>query len=216
MISGKEVLIVEDDPLFRRVLKNLFQREGAQVRDAWDGLEALTLLREAIPDLLICELSMQVIDGIDFIEEVTLQYPMLPIIVISGSQSISDVATALRLGVRDYLVKPIEDMQTVKNSVNVVLRDAQNAIEDENDFSQAWFDFNHSEEASIQELQWHLDELIENPELAKQLLLGLMPPRHSQQGNWRLSYQNIQSASADLLFFDYAMAHGWTICFLFA
>lgn len=67
------------------------------MREAEDGLEGLRALREAIPDILLCDLSMPVMTGMEFVEEIAAQYPMLPVIVISGTGDMADVATALRM-----------------------------------------------------------------------------------------------------------------------
>ncbi|MFD2180194.1 response regulator [Veronia pacifica] len=204
MLEGREVLIVEDDPVFSRLVSGFLHKEGCVVRIAENGLEGLRSLREAIPDLLISDLSMPVMTGLEFVEEVSREYPMLPVIVISGTGGMSDVAQALRFGVKDFLIKPIEDVMTVKSSILSVLGDDKLAANANNDFSQQWFRVNHDDERPLnEELKWHLDELLDNPVIARDLLIGLLPEQTSKQGDWQLSYHSLQSTDASPIVLDY-------------
>ncbi|RXJ72990.1 two-component system response regulator [Veronia nyctiphanis] len=204
MLEGKEILIVEDDPVFSTIVAGFLNKEGCIVRTAENGLEGLRSLREAIPDLLISDLSMPVMTGLEFVEEISREYPMVPVIVISGTGGMSDVAQALRYGVKDFLIKPIEDVMTVKSSILNVLKDDKLAANANNDFSQQWFQVGNDDEKPLnEELKWHLDELLEDPESARDLLLGLMPDPVSRQGDWQLSYHSLQSADTSPIVIDY-------------
>lgn len=204
MLDGKEVLIVEDDPIFIRIIGSFLRKEGCLVREAENGLDGLKALREGIPDLLISDLSMPIMNGLEFVEEVSLEYPMLPVIVISGTGGMSEVAQALRYGVKDFLIKPVEDIMAVKSSILSVLEEAENGVNSEADFSQQWFKVSqNSDQPFTEELKWHLDDLLDNPGNARDLLMGLMPAQDSQQGDWRLSYHSLQSADSSPIVLDY-------------
>lgn len=180
MLDGKEVLIVEDDPIFIRIIGSFLRKEGCLVREAENGLDGLKALREGIPDLLISDLSMPIMNGLEFVEEVSLEYPMLPVIVISGTGGMSEVAQSLRYGVKDFLIKPIEDIMAVKSSILSVLEEAENGVNSEADFSQQWFKVSqNSDQPFTEELKWHLDDLLDNPGNARDLLMGLMPAQDS-------------------------------------
>ncbi len=202
MLLGKEVLLVEDDPIFRNMIVQYLKKEGCSVKEAENGLEGLRALRESIPDILLCDLSMPVMNGMEFVEEVSLQYPMLPVIVLSGTEKMSDVATALRLGVKDFLMKPLSDIRTLGAAVSSVLSNADDAISHQNDFSHHWFDVNGMQ-AQNDELERHLTELQDNPIAARDLLVGLMPETHSALGDWELRYQVLQSAEVPPVLLDY-------------
>ncbi|MEZ8143392.1 two-component system response regulator [Enterovibrio norvegicus FF-454] len=205
MLEGKEVLIVEDDPVFIRIIGGFLRKEGCIVREAGNGLDGLKALREGIPDLLLSDLSMPVMTGLEFVEEVSLEYPMLPVIVISGTGGMSDVAQALRFGVKDFLIKPIDDIMVVKSAIISVLEDADGGTSSDADFSQQWFKLAQGggDQPLTEELKWHLDELLDNPGNARDLLMGLMPDQDSRQGDWRLSYHSLQSADSSPVVLDY-------------
>ncbi|CZF77306.1 MULTISPECIES: response regulator [Grimontia] len=204
MLEGKEVLIVEDDPVFSRIIGSFLRKEGCVVREAGNGLDGLKALREGIPDLLLSDLSMPVMTGLEFVEEVSMEYPMLPVIVISGTGGMSDVAQALRFGVKDFLIKPIEDIMIVKSAIISVLEDADGGVNSDADFSQQWFKVSQNGDQPLtEELKWHLEDLLDNPGNARDLLIGLMPEQDSQQGDWRLSYHSLQSADTNPVVLDY-------------
>lgn len=204
MLAGKEVLIVEDDPVFSKIVAAFLRKEGCVVRVAENGLAGLKALREGIPDLLLSDLSMPVMTGLEFVEEVSMEYAMLPIIVISGTGGMSDVAQALRFGVKDFLIKPIEDIMFVKSAIISVLEDADGGVSSDADFSRQWFKVAQNAEKPItEELKLHLDDLLDNPGNSRDLLMGLMPAQDSQQGQWKLSYHSLQSADASPVILDY-------------
>ncbi|MDW3171025.1 response regulator, partial [Vibrio sp. Y184] len=78
VVNRKLIMLVDDDPIFRNVTNAYLESQGFKVVEAENGLEALHQLRECQPDLVLCDLSMPVLDGIEFVEEVSLEYPSLP------------------------------------------------------------------------------------------------------------------------------------------
>lgn len=69
--AAKLILLVDDDPVFRRMTKGYLQKYGYQVIEAENGLDGLRKLRDHEPDLILCDLSMPVLNGIEFVEEVS-------------------------------------------------------------------------------------------------------------------------------------------------
>ncbi|WP_330959020.1 response regulator [Photobacterium sp. 53610] len=199
MLEGKEVLIVEDDPVFRRMISGFLHAQGCEVREAEDGLQGLRALRDSIPDVLLCDLAMPVLTGMEFVEEVSLHYPMVPVIVISGTGEMADVAAALRHGVKDFLVKPLDNIMVLKSAMMSVLKAQENSAE----YSEFSSQLLQHDVAVDEELQWHLEELESNPEAARELLVGLMPDTQSRQGDWQLSYCVLQSADVQPVLLDY-------------
>lgn len=83
--NQKLIMLVDDDPIFRRVTGGYLSAQGYEVLEAENGLDGLKKLRSAEPDLILCDLAMPVLDGIEFVEEVSLEYPSLPLIVVSAT-----------------------------------------------------------------------------------------------------------------------------------
>lgn len=82
-----------------------FSSLGATTAVAGDGLEALELLGHFTPDLMICDLAMPRMNGLKLVEYLRNRGDQTPILVISATENMSDIAKALRLGVDDVLLK---------------------------------------------------------------------------------------------------------------
>ena len=82
--TSERVLLVEDDPLIRKLLSGYLVAAGYVVRAAVDGLDALTKLRAALPDLIISDLNMPRMSGLELLEVVHKRFPQIPVIVTSS------------------------------------------------------------------------------------------------------------------------------------
>ncbi|MEI2562656.1 response regulator [Vibrio metoecus] len=200
-VAEKLILLVDDDPVFRRMTKGYLQQDGYQVLEAENGLDGLRKLRDSKPDLILCDLSMPVLNGIEFVEEVSLAYPTLPLIVVSATEEMADVAKALRFGIKDFLPKPITNHDHLTSSIENILANDEH----QRDFVSCWY--GADSQGGIpeeQELHWHLQYLKDNPNAARELLNALLPEKDSQLGGWKCSYRLLQSAELMPLVFDYA------------
>ena len=202
LLEDKDILVVEDDPVFRLMITGFLKSQGCRVREAEDGLAGLQALRESIPDVLLCDLSMPVLTGMEFVEEISVHYPMVPVIVISGTGDMADVANALRHGVKDFLIKPLDNIMVLKSAILSVLK-SQDSVNETRDFASQWFGVVDDESGIDEELAWHIDELKANPQAARELLVGLMPDTDSNQGDWQLNYCVLQSADVQPVLLDY-------------
>ncbi|AVF66350.1 response regulator [Vibrio alginolyticus] len=204
VINQKLIMLVDDDPIFRKVTNAYLESQGFKVVEAENGLEALQQLRECQPDLILCDLSMPVLDGIEFVEEVSLEYPYMPLIVVSGTDEMSDVAKALRFGIKDFLPKPIGNYEHLSQAIENTLEDTDSHFSEQRDFSSQWFRVDDGGEIpDEQELYWHLEYLQQNPSAARDLLQALLPEKDAAQGDWRCSYRLLQSTDVMPLVFDY-------------
>jgi CheY-like chemotaxis protein len=82
--SGNRVLLVDDEPLIRKLMSGYLVAAGYVVQTAVDGLNALTKLRAGLPDLIISDLNMPGMSGLEFLEVVRKRFPQIPVIVISA------------------------------------------------------------------------------------------------------------------------------------
>ncbi len=109
-----KVLLVEDEVIIREGLKKLIEETvgGFKVTaQAGNGREALEQLGGWMPDVLITDIRMSEMNGIDLIKRVREQYPELPILIISGYGDFEYAKQALRYGVAEYLLKPIDRVE---------------------------------------------------------------------------------------------------------
>jgi CheY-like chemotaxis protein len=89
-LSTATILFVDDDPAMREVMALILSEEGFAVSTASDGLEALAQLRSAIPDLIISDLHMPRMAGVEFLSVVRRRFPVIPVIAISGAYDLCE------------------------------------------------------------------------------------------------------------------------------
>lgn len=109
--SDATVLVVDDDSLTRKVWRALLEGEGYTVTEARDGELALKLAKERRPDLIVLDLLMPGMDGLDCLRGLK-DDPMLesvPVLVVTAKPEVEERLHALASGADDYLTKPVED-----------------------------------------------------------------------------------------------------------
>lgn len=84
------ILVVDDDEQIRQVSESVLTHGGYEVRSASNGFEALVLMRQALPDLIISDLNMPSMSGFELLSIVRRRFPQLPVIAISGEYSIQE------------------------------------------------------------------------------------------------------------------------------
>ena len=104
--KGMDILVVDDDRAFRIATRTLLEDEGYSVRLASSGEEALGALDNESCDLLLSDLVMGKMGGIDLLRSVKQRWPDLPVIMVTGFGSVASAVEAMRLGATDYLTKP--------------------------------------------------------------------------------------------------------------
>ena len=100
------IMVVDDDPDILTVLKGNLQLAGFRVVTFMAGLEALTAIRNGPPDLLILDLTLPDIDGIQLCRRLREQRLDLPVIMLTARDGLSDKVLGLECGADDYVVKP--------------------------------------------------------------------------------------------------------------
>lgn len=124
--SGATILTVEDDDFLRANISAYLEDAGFRVLEAGDGATGLSMCRGQRPDLVLLDLRLPEMDGLQFLEAVR-QGPEaeIPVIVVSGMGMFSDVVASLRLGAWDYITKPIQDMEVLDHAVRGALERAR-------------------------------------------------------------------------------------------
>ena len=107
-MPGEKILIVDDELSICEILKKILTGNDYQVFDVHTGKEALTIFEENTFDLVLLDLSLPNSNGIDIAREMLKHNPMIPIILISGYGTISDAVAATKIGVYDFLKKPLD------------------------------------------------------------------------------------------------------------
>lgn len=104
---SKKVLIVDDEFNSRTLLAQLFQEEGYSSETAENGSVALKILENTTFDILITDIRMPVIDGIELFHRAKDLYPHMPVILFTAYGTIESAVTALKEGAFHYLEKPV-------------------------------------------------------------------------------------------------------------
>lgn len=118
-----KVLIVEDNNKLRKLIDVYLTHNGYKTYSATDGLEALEIINNNMIDLVICDIMMPNMDGFELIEELREIYSNLPILIVTAKESKEDKILGFKLGIDDYMVKPI-DLEELLMRVKALLRRA--------------------------------------------------------------------------------------------
>ena len=109
MSKSAKVLIVDDEELFRLNLRMLLEDLGYCVVEAADGREGIEAFDREVPDLILADLRMPVMNGLSMIAGLREKSTETPVIVVSGTGTVQNAVDSLRLGAWDYIIKPVED-----------------------------------------------------------------------------------------------------------
>ncbi|MBP9750867.1 MAG: response regulator [Candidatus Peribacteraceae bacterium] len=112
-----DLLIAEDDPILRQLYQRKFSLEGYQIRTANDGEEAVKLLTEQLPSLLVLDINMPKMDGFQVLELLPKEKRTFPVIMLSNLADDRTLARSKELGADGFLVK--KDM-TIKGLLELV------------------------------------------------------------------------------------------------
>jgi DNA-binding response OmpR family regulator len=119
-MAGKKILVVDDDVKTVELVRLYLNRDGYQVLTAYDGVEALRLARENYPDLIVLDLMLPDIDGLEVCR--TLRHESdVPIIMLTARTTDQDKLVGLDLGADDYVTKPFSPKELAAR-VRAVLR----------------------------------------------------------------------------------------------
>ncbi len=168
MSESKLILTIEDDPTIRANIFAYLEDSGYTMLEAADGQQGLDLFLEKQPDLVLCDLRMPGLDGLDVLQEINQASPDTPVIIVSGAGMIGDAIQALKRGAWDYITKPIPDMQALDVAINKALERAR--LVSENRAYQAEL------EQVNQELSDALEQLEANQQAGREVQVRLLPP----------------------------------------
>lgn len=111
------LLTIDDDERLRRSIRTYFEDSGVKVFEAGDGQAGLEMFRAHHPDIVLVDLSMPVMDGLEFIDQLRQEAPDQPVIVISGTGNLQSAVDAVHKGVWDFVTKPILNMAALEHAV---------------------------------------------------------------------------------------------------
>ena len=189
------LLIIDDDEVVRESLAAYLEDSNFRVLQALNGLQGLQIFESEQPDLVICDLRMPQIDGLELIRRIRQTASETPIIVLSGAGVMSDAVEALRLGAADYLIKPLEDLAVLEHSVRRALDRAYLRVENQR--------YRDKLEAANRELQASLNLLQEDQNAGRQVQMNMLPVTPWSIEGLEFSHRIIPSLYLSSDFVDY-------------
>jgi serine phosphatase RsbU (regulator of sigma subunit) len=194
------VLTIDDEPMVREILATYLEDSGFEVIQAGDGPTGIDLIRREHPDLVLCDLRMPGMDGLQVLATVTREFPDLPILVVSGMGGMSDAIQALKFGAWDYVTKPIEDMAVLEHAIAHALERARLRQENRQ----------HREhlEAVNDQLRQTVRQLHEDEAAARRIQFQLLPENDKLYRSYRFSRHLLTSQYLSGDFVDYFAIDG--------
>lgn len=124
----KKILFIEDESALQKTFKNLLGKKGYEVISAFDGQSGLTLAKEEKPDLILLDLILPKLHGLDVLKKLKKdsQTKEIPIIVLTNLEKPEHISQALELGATTYLVKVQYSLEEVLEKIKKTLSQHQN------------------------------------------------------------------------------------------
>ena len=127
MTLQKTILIVDDEDHLRLSLSLILQKENYRVETVANAEEAMDRLKLHEYDLMFLDLNMPGISGIDLLAKVHKQAPLMPVLILTAHAGLESAIQAVRLGARDYLVKPVEPVLILTRVAEILAESEQPA-----------------------------------------------------------------------------------------
>ena len=206
--TSATLLIIDDDDVVRASLAAYLEDSGFRVLQAANGLQGLEVFHVESPDLVICDLRMPQVDGLELIRRINALQVETPVIVVSGAGVMSDAVEALRLGAADYLIKPLADLAVLEHSVRRALDRANLRLENQR--------YRDELETANRELQASLHLLQEDQNAGRQVQMNMLPVTPWQADGLNFAHKIIPSLYLSGDFVDYFRVDDSRIAFYLA
>jgi DNA-binding response OmpR family regulator len=122
-MMNTKILIIDDDPHISEALKLYLEKEGHEIKNAYDGIEGINMFKSVDPDLVLLDIMMPGKDGWQVCREIR-EISSKPIIMLTAKGEVFDKVLGLELGADDFLAKPV-DMKELSARIKAVLRRCQ-------------------------------------------------------------------------------------------
>ncbi|HQN20519.1 MAG TPA: response regulator, partial [Syntrophobacteraceae bacterium] len=160
MAEQLTILIIEGEETLRKDLRLFFEASGSEVLEAGDGICGLTVFRERRPAVVLADLKMQGISGLDLIHTLAEEAPGTPVVAFSEVGAIEESLNAVQMGAWDFVTLPIADMRQLFHVVKRVLERAR--LLDENRRYRDQLTDSQMVEKALRESEERYRDLVEN------------------------------------------------------
>ena len=189
------ILTIEDESAIRTGIVAYLEDSGYQMLEADDGPTGIKIFNQEHPDVVLCDLRLPSMDGLDVLSTITQESPETPVIIVSGVSHLDYAIQALKRGAWDYITKPIHDMVVLERAVDRVLERA--------DLIRQNREYREHLEVVNQELTKVLNQLREDEEAGRRMQLQLLPPDGKEIGAYTFNRRLLPSTYLSGDFVDY-------------
>ena len=189
------ILTIEDEPPIRDSIVAYLEDSGFTMLEANDGPTGLEIFRNEHPDVVLCDLRLPGMDGLDVLSTITAESPETPVIIVSGVSLLNDAVQALKRGARDYVTKPIHDMAVLESAVRRVIEHA--------DLQRQNREYRKHLETLNRELSQTLKHLQEDEEAGRRIQFQLLPEDNCSFGDFTFRRRLYPSTYLSGDFVDY-------------
>ncbi len=176
MATPAKILTIEDEPPIRNGIVAYLEDSGFTMLEANDGPTGLDIFRHERPDVVLCDLRLPGMDGLEVLSTITVESPETPVIVVSGVSLLNYAVQALKRGAWDYVTKPIQDMAVLESAVRRVIEHA--------DLLRQNREYREHLERLNSELTQTLKQLQEDEEAGRRIQFQLLPEDNCSFGNY--------------------------------
>jgi len=107
-MSNVQLLIVDDEERFLKTTTILMEKRGIQTKSASSGMEALRIIDDSPVDVVVLDVKMPGMDGVETLKRIKRHYPLIEVIMLTGHGSVDSAVKGLRMGAFDYVMKPCD------------------------------------------------------------------------------------------------------------
>ena len=120
----KNILIVDDDAVFQTTMKDAFDAKEFTIIPAQDGNEGMQKMQEVRPDVILLDVMMPSMNGLQFLRKLNEKFGegAIPVLITSNTSSIDNISEGVTLGIRSYIVKSKESVKNIVDAVTNVLK----------------------------------------------------------------------------------------------
>lgn len=167
MGAPAKILTIEDEATVRSGMVAYLEDSGFEMLEADDGPSGIEIFEREHPDVVLCDLRLPGIDGLEVLSTITRESPETPVIIVSGVSLLDYAVQALKRGAWDYVTKPIHDMAVLERAVQRVLERAELIRQNQ--------EYREHLERLNQELSRTLNQLREDEEAGRRIQFQLLP-----------------------------------------
>jgi serine phosphatase RsbU (regulator of sigma subunit) len=174
--AAARILTIEDESPIRNGIVAYLEDSGFTMLEANDGPAGLEMFRREHPDVVLCDLRLPGMDGLDILSAITAESPETPVIVVSGVSLLNYAVQALKRGAWDYVTKPIQDMAVLESAVRRVIEHAELMRQNR--------EYREHLETLNRELTQTLTQLQEDEEAGRRIQFQMLPEDRRSFGSY--------------------------------